>query len=139
MWSQKKYRGSAKERVDLGRLYVEYDGDMDSIMESALCAEIDDEPRIRGILQSLIDAQKIPALRAFTHESAQRRRNRKRQVEMEREEAEARQRDMGISSEDSLSALIKRRQQSREQKFSSLMSHLEEKYREVEPKKKGAK
>lgn len=80
MWSQKKYRGSAQEREHLGRLYIEYDGDMDRIMESALCAETEDEPRVREILQSLIDAQEIPAFRTFTHESAQKRRNRRRKV-----------------------------------------------------------
>lgn len=139
MWSQRKYRGSAQERVDLGRLYIEYDGDMDRIMESALCAETEDEPRIRDILQSLIDAQEIPAFRVFTHESAQKRRNRRRKVEMEREEAEMRQKEMGITSEDSLDTLIKRKQQSNEQRFNTLISELEEKYCEVEePKKEGA-
>ncbi|XP_063077724.1 dnaJ homolog subfamily C member 9-like [Engraulis encrasicolus] len=114
---------------------------MNRIMESALCAEIDDEPRIRAILQSLIDAKEIPALKAFTHESAEKRHGRKRQVEKERKEAEARQRDMGISSEDSLDDLIKRRQHSREQGFNCLISHLEEKYAEEDApaKKKGKK
>ncbi|XP_062388517.1 dnaJ homolog subfamily C member 9-like [Sardina pilchardus] len=139
MWSQKKYIGSAKEREDLCRLYIEFDGDMDRIMESALCAETEDEPRIRKVLQSLIEAQEIPAYRAFTHESAHKRRNRRGKVAMEREEAEARQREMGISSEDSLTALIKRKQQSNEQKFNSLISDLEDKYCEDEPKRKSAK
>ncbi|XP_042563560.1 dnaJ homolog subfamily C member 9-like [Clupea harengus] len=139
MWSQKKYRSSVKEREDLGRLYIDYDGDMDRIMQSALCAETEDEPRIREVLQSLIAAQEIPALRAFTHESTQKKRNRRRKVEMEREEAETKQKEMGITSDDSLSALIKRKQKSNQQKFNSLISNLEEKYCEVVPKKKGDK
>ncbi|KAG5280340.1 hypothetical protein AALO_G00088000 [Alosa alosa] len=139
MWSQKKYIGSTKEREDLCRLYIEFDGDMDRIMESALCAETEDEPRIREVLQRLIEAQEIPAYRAFTHESAQKRRNRRGKVEMEREEAETKQKEMGITSEDSLTALIKRKQQSNEQKFNSLISDLEEKYCEEEPKRSGAK
>lgn len=49
-------------------------------MDSALFAEEDEEPRIRAVLQSLVDAKELPAFKAFTHESAKKKSNRKRRV-----------------------------------------------------------
>ncbi|KAL2101733.1 hypothetical protein ACEWY4_003494 [Coilia grayii] len=125
---EKKYKGTAEEKEDLSRLYTQHEGDMDQIMAAALFAEDDEEPRIRGILQDLVDAEELPAYKAFTHESAKKRSSRKRRAQKEREEAEELQKEMGISSNDSLEALIKRRQKSSEHGFNSLIAGLEAKY-----------
>ncbi|XP_012693162.2 dnaJ homolog subfamily C member 9 [Clupea harengus] len=125
---EKKYKDTEEEKEDLSRLYVQHEGNMDRIMDSALFAEDGEEPRLRGILQGLIDTEDLPALRAFTHESAKKKSNRKRRAEKERKEAEEMQKELGIKSTDSLEALIKRRQTSNEHGFNSLIAGLEAKY-----------
>uniref|UniRef100_A0AAY4CZK8 DnaJ homolog subfamily C member 9 n=1 Tax=Denticeps clupeoides TaxID=299321 RepID=A0AAY4CZK8_9TELE len=104
---EKKYKGTEEEKQDLTRLYLQHAGDMGRIVESALFSEGDDEARIRGVIQGLIDDKQLPAYRAFTHESTKKRNHRKRKAEKERKEAEEMQKDLGVSSEESLSALIK--------------------------------
>lgn len=136
---EKKYKGTDEEKEDLSRLYLQHEGDMDLIMDSALFAEEDEEPRIRAILQSLVDAKELPAFKAFTHESAKKKSNRKRRAEKERKEAEEMQKEMGINSNDSLEALIKRRQKSNEHGFNSLIAGLEAKYCQSGGSKGGSK
>lgn len=77
---EKQYKDSEEELQDLKRLYLLHEGDMDIIMDSALCCEHDDEPRVRDILQRAIDAKDIPAYKVFTHESAKKKATRKRKV-----------------------------------------------------------
>ncbi|KAG5280339.1 hypothetical protein AALO_G00087990 [Alosa alosa] len=134
---EKKYKDTAEEKEDLSRLYMQYEGDMDRIMDAALFAEDQEEPRIRAVLQGLVDAEELPAYRTFTHESAKKKSNRKRRADKERKEAEEMQKEMGISSNDSLEALIKRRQKSSEHGFNSLIAGLEAKY--CQSGSKGAK
>lgn len=45
------YKGSDEERKDLLRLYRDCSGDMDCILDSALCSGPDNELRITDILQ----------------------------------------------------------------------------------------
>uniref|UniRef100_A0A8C1CP19 DnaJ homolog subfamily C member 9 n=2 Tax=Cyprinus carpio TaxID=7962 RepID=A0A8C1CP19_CYPCA len=125
---EKQYKGSDEEVEDLKRLYLQHEGDMDLIMESALCCTSEDEPRVKDILQKAIDAEEVPAYKAFTHESAKKKSNRKRKAEKERKEAEEMQKEMGLNSEDSLVAMIQQRQKSKENGFNSLISDLEAKY-----------
>ncbi|KAM4623824.1 dnaJ homolog subfamily C member 9-like [Polymixia lowei] len=139
---EKTYKGSAEERTDLLRTYTECEGDMTRIMESALCASQDDEPRIRDILQGAIDAGDLPALKAFTHESTKKKATRKRKADKERKESEQMKKELGLGEEDSLAAMIKRKHASREADFSSLLGSLEERYCRKKPaasSKKGKK
>ncbi len=77
---EKQYKGSDEEVEDLKRLYLQLEGDMDLIMESALCCTYEDEPRIKEILQKAIDAEEMPAYKTFTHESVKKMNSRKRKV-----------------------------------------------------------
>lgn len=77
---EKQYKDSEEEKQDLKRLYLLHEGDMDRIMDSALCRSHEDEPRVREILQQAIDAKDVPAYGAFTHESVKKKRTRRRKV-----------------------------------------------------------
>ncbi|XP_051530527.1 dnaJ homolog subfamily C member 9 isoform X1 [Myxocyprinus asiaticus] len=125
---EKQYKGSDEEVEDLKRLYLLHEGDMDLVMESALCCTYEDEPRVHDILQKAIDAKEVPAFKAFIHESVKKKSNRKRKAEKECKEAEEMQKEIGLNSEDSLVAMIKQRQKSKEHGFNSLISDLEAKY-----------
>ncbi|KAF5893879.1 dnaJ subfamily C member 9, partial [Clarias magur] len=103
---EKQYKGSDEEKQDLKRLYLLHEGDMDRIMEAALCCSHDDEPRVRDILQKAVDAKDVPGYRVFTHESAKKKATRRRKAEKEQQEAEELQKEMGLNTEDSLVAMI---------------------------------
>ncbi|MCJ8738214.1 hypothetical protein PDJAM_G00033010 [Pangasius djambal] len=136
---EKQYKDSEEEKQDLKRLYLLHEGDMGRIMDSALCSGHDDEPRVREILQQAIDSKDVPAYRVFTHESAKKKATRRRKAEKEQQEAEELQREMGLTTEDSLVAMIQRRQKSKEKDFNSLISDLEAKYCKKSSKGKKAK
>ncbi|XP_018616747.1 dnaJ homolog subfamily C member 9 [Scleropages formosus] len=138
---EKKYKGTEEEKEDLCRLYLQFKGNMDLIMDSALCCTHEDEARITSIVQSAIDSGELPAFRAFTHESEKKKKNRKRKADKERKEAEEMQKEMGVNSEDSLVAILKQKQKSREQGFNSFLADLEAKYTKKEGKggKRGKK
>ncbi|MBN3311305.1 dnaJ homolog subfamily C member 9 [Amia ocellicauda] len=132
---EKTYKHSAEEQADVLQLYTQAEGDMDHIMTSLLCAGPEDEPRVRDIIQSAIDAGEVPAHRAFVQESDRKKKARKRVADKERKEAEKVQKEMGLQDgEDSLVAMLQKRQKSREQGFNSFLANLEEKY-----SKKGGK
>ncbi|XP_044035856.1 dnaJ homolog subfamily C member 9-like isoform X1 [Siniperca chuatsi] len=131
---EKTYKGSEEERLDLLRLYSDCSGDMNRIMDAAMCAGADDEPRIRLILQAAIDGGDLPALRAFTHESRRKKAARKRKADTERAQSEQLKQELGVDEGGSLSAIIKRRASSRESDFSSLIGRMEEKYCNKKPK-----
>lgn len=136
---EKSYKGSEEEKEDLQRLYLLHEGNMDRIMESALCSSHDDEPRLRDILQQAVDAEDVPAFKVFTHESVKKKATRRRKAEKEQLEAEELQKEMGLSTEDSLVAMIQQRQKSKEKNFNSFMADLEAKYCKKPSKAKKAK
>lgn len=55
---------------------------MDQIMESVLCVQYTDEPRIRNIIQQAIDAKEVRSYNAFVKESKQKMNARKRRVSL---------------------------------------------------------
>ncbi|KAG9341835.1 hypothetical protein JZ751_018559 [Albula glossodonta] len=129
-----KYKGSDEERQDVYQLYLQHEGDMDSIMASTLCCTQEDEPRLTGLIQAAVEANELPAFRAFTHESDKKKRARKQKADKEQKEAEEVQKELGLGAEDSLVQMLKQRQKSRELGFDSFLSNLEAKY-----SKKGGK
>ncbi|PAA71226.1 hypothetical protein BOX15_Mlig012115g1, partial [Macrostomum lignano] len=80
------YIGSEKETADVKKAYLEFDGDMDKVLESVLFADYPDEDRIAGIIRQLIDSGEVPAFEAFTAEPAAKKARRKRAYERERRE-----------------------------------------------------
>ena len=77
---EKTYKGSEEELADIKQAYLDFKGDMDQIMESVLCVQYTEEPRIRNIIQQAIDAGEIPSYNAFVKESKQKMNARKRRV-----------------------------------------------------------
>ncbi len=54
-----KYRHSDEESADVKKAYVEFEGDMDQILDSVLCAVPDDEARFAELIQGWIDAKEV--------------------------------------------------------------------------------
>ncbi|XP_071985734.1 dnaJ homolog subfamily C member 9 [Engystomops pustulosus] len=124
-----KYKGSEEERADVIQAYLDFEGDMDTIMESVVLSGIDDEPRFRDIIKKAIKKKEVPAYDAFVKEAKKKRDQRKKRAHDEALEAEAMRKDIGLGSgEDDLKALIQKRQQDREKEVDSFMAQLEAKY-----------
>ena len=51
--------------TDLKAMYCECEGDMDKIIDSVMCATVEDEPRFVKILKDLIKTKEVPKYPAF--------------------------------------------------------------------------
>ncbi|XP_072484312.1 dnaJ homolog subfamily C member 9 [Notamacropus eugenii] len=133
-----KYVGSEEELADIKQAYVDFEGDMDQILQSVLCAEPGAEPRIRSVLQQAIDAGELPPYKAFLQEPKRKASARKRRAQEEAKEAEKSRKELGLGDESGdLKALIKSRQKDREKEMDSFLAHMEAKY--CNSSKKGKK
>jgi hypothetical protein len=72
--------GSEEELADLKQAYLAREGDMDFILETVPFTHTDEEPRLRGLIQGLIDKGDVPEYKAFTNETPIKRERRKRKV-----------------------------------------------------------
>ncbi|XP_042311977.1 dnaJ homolog subfamily C member 9-like [Sceloporus undulatus] len=135
---EKKYKDSAEELDDIKAAYEDFKGDMDKIMESVLCAEYTDEPRIRKIIQHAIDLGELSSYKAFVKESKQKINARKRRAEKEAEEAEKSREELGLGEgDDDLKALIQSRNKNRQKEMDDFLAQMEAKY--ATKSKKGGK
>ncbi|XP_073649574.1 dnaJ homolog subfamily C member 9 isoform X1 [Tursiops truncatus] len=104
---EKTYKGSEEELADIKQAYLDFKGDMDQIMESVLCVQYTEEPRIRNIIQQAIDAREVPSYNAFVKEAKQKMNARKRRAQEEAKEAEMSRKELGLDEGvDNLKALI---------------------------------
>ncbi|KAM4703408.1 dnaJ homolog subfamily C member 9 [Rhinophrynus dorsalis] len=135
---EEKYKGSEEEKADIIQAYIDFEGDMDGIMESVPCANYEDEPRIRKILQQAIKSKEITAYDAFVKESKTKREQRKKRAHEEAKEAEEMKKELGLGEgKDDLKALIQKRQKDRETEMDSFLAQMEAKY--CNNSKKGGK
>ena len=77
---EKQYRGTEEEKNDLKAAYLDYEGDMDSILENVLCATIEDEERFREIIEQLIVKEDLPKFPAFVNEGKKKKKARRQKV-----------------------------------------------------------
>ena len=70
---------------------------MDKIMSSVLCATSDDEPRIREIIQKMIDSEDVPSYKSFISESKKKQEARKKKANREAKLAEKMAEELGLN------------------------------------------
>ncbi|NWR53707.1 DNJC9 protein, partial [Regulus satrapa] len=125
---EKKYKNSEEELADVKAAYVNFKGDMDRIMETVMCADYKDEPRIREMIRKAIDSGELPSFKAFVKESKQKMMSRRKRAEKEAEEAKKTLDELGLGGENDLQVLIKSRSREREKEMDNFFAHLEAKY-----------
>ncbi|NWX13568.1 DNJC9 protein, partial [Aegotheles bennettii] len=126
---EKSYKDSEEELADIKAAYMDFEGDMDRIMESVLCVDYTDEPRIRKIIEKAIDSGELPTYKSFVKESKQKQMARKRRAEREAREAEKTKDELGLGDgEDDLKALIQSRNKDRKKEMDDFLAQLEAKY-----------
>ncbi|XP_030097182.2 dnaJ homolog subfamily C member 9 [Serinus canaria] len=122
------YKNSEEELADVKAAYLNFKGDMDRIMESVLCVDYTDEPRIREMIEQAIDSGEVPSYKAFVKESKQKMTSRRKRAEKEAKEAKKTIDELGLSEENDLQAVIKRRSKDREKEMDNFLTQLEAKY-----------
>ncbi|CAF0866914.1 unnamed protein product [Adineta ricciae] len=111
---ENKYKGSDEEKRDLKRIYVEVAGDMDQIFERHLLACLEDEDRLRSMIDQMIEDNEVPAFDAYTKETKAKRNKRHKKLTKEAAEAEKLMKELNIGNDNaSLERAIQMRQQQR--------------------------
>jgi DnaJ family protein C protein 9 len=122
-----KYKDSEEERSDLIKYYEEFEGDFDLILENMFSSNsIEDEPRFRNILNSLIDKGEIKSYELFVKESKKKAKKRANIYEKEAIEAEKLRKEMNVDeNQDCLKSMILARRQAANESF---LDNLAKKY-----------
>jgi hypothetical protein len=63
---EESYRGGAEEAADVLAAYVQYEVDMDALLDAVMCARPEDEDRFVHAIREAVRAKKVPAFPAFT-------------------------------------------------------------------------
>ncbi|XP_027566863.1 dnaJ homolog subfamily C member 9 [Pipra filicauda] len=125
---ENSYKNSEEELEDVKAAYLNFKGDMNRIMESVMCVDYTDEPRIQAMIERAIASGELPSYQAFVRESKQKKMSRRRRAEKEAKEAKKTKDELGIGGENDLQALIQRRSRDREREMDDFFAHLEAKY-----------
>lgn len=72
--------GSTEELEALKTAYVEFEGDMEEVINSVMCSTYEDEQRFSKIIKDWIKKKEVPDFPKFSKESKKSRENRKRKV-----------------------------------------------------------
>lgn len=72
--------GSDEEKTDLKRIYLEAAGDMDQIFERHLLTCLEDEDRLRSMIDQMIEDKDVPPFDAYTKETKAKRNKRHKKV-----------------------------------------------------------
>ncbi|KAK8069043.1 DnaJ domain-containing protein [Apiospora phragmitis] len=151
------YKGSDEEKDDVLAAYEAGEGDMDQIYESVMLSNVlEDDARFRAIINEAIKSKDVPAFKAYTKETKKSKEARVKAAKGEANEAEEYAKELGIhdklfgsgkgsgsgsgstakkgkkgkkdASEDALAALIRKNQQSREERQDNFFAGLEAKW-----------
>jgi hypothetical protein len=72
--------GSDEEKTDLKGIYLDVTGDMDQIFERHLLTCLEDEDRLRSMIDQMIEDNEVPAFDAYTKETKAKRNKRHKKV-----------------------------------------------------------
>lgn len=160
------YRNSVEEKDDVLAAYEQGEGDMDMVYESVMLSNVlEDDARFRAIIDEAIKSKEVPAFKAYTNETKKSKNARVKAAKGEANEAEELAKELGIhdkmfgsgkdkgsgsttktgkkgkkdASEDALAALIRKNQQSREERQGNFFANLEAKWGGGGSSKKGKK
>ncbi|XP_055631794.1 J domain-containing protein CG6693 [Toxorhynchites rutilus septentrionalis] len=127
---EKNYVGSMLERTDVKKAYLNGKGCINYMMNSIPFMKCEDEPRIAAIVQQMISEGDVPEYKIFTEEPNAKRNRRHKKYAKEAQEASAIKEELAKTENGnvSLEQQIMLRQTQREQRFTSLLDRLAEKY-----------
>lgn len=151
------YKGSDEEKDDVLAAYEQGEGDMDVVYESVMLSNVlEDDARFRAIIDEAVKSKDVPVFKAYAKETKKSKDARVKAAKGEANEAEEYAKELGIhdklfgsgkdsgsgsggsakkgkkgkkdASEDALAALIRKNQQSREERQGNFFADLEAKW-----------
>lgn len=126
---EEQYRYSKEEDADLKKAYEESKGDMNHILDSVLCSNLDDEERFTETIKEWIKTKQVTEYEAFTKETKASKTKRKKAAKKEAKEAEQAAKEVGLKDgNDDLANMIMQRQKNREKEAEDFFQHLAAKY-----------
>ncbi|CAJ0566229.1 unnamed protein product, partial [Mesorhabditis spiculigera] len=136
-----EYRNSEEERNDLRTHYERFSGNFNKIMEYTMGCSMDQEDRLRGIIDEMIDEGLLKKTAQYTKSTSKAAlRKRKRKNEREAEEAEEALKEIQQkeqASGSSLEGMILAQRQQRAEDLDDFLDQLASKY--AKPAKKKSK
>ncbi|KAK8131563.1 hypothetical protein PG984_008001 [Apiospora sp. TS-2023a] len=147
------YKGSDEEKDDVLAAYEAGEGDMNMVYESVMLSNVlEDDARFRAIIDEAVKSKDVPVFKAYAKETKKSKDARVKAAKGEANEAEEYAKELGIhdklfgngkdsgstakkgkkgkkdASEDALAALIRKNQQSREERQGNFFDDLEAKW-----------
>ena len=81
---ESEYRHSSKENEDLKKCYIEFEGDMEEILNNMLCSTADDEDRFTKTINDWLSSGEVPEFDAFMNENQVKKKKRKKKVYLQK-------------------------------------------------------
>lgn len=125
-----------RKKAGLKKFYIEFEGDMEKILDNMLCSTVNDEDRFEKIINEWIDKGEAPEYDAFINENKEKKKKRKKQAKAEEAEAENLAKELGLDKNKSLEDMILARRSDREKEANNFFANLEAKYGKKEKEKK---
>lgn len=125
---EKEYVGSELEKTDIKKAYLGGKGCLNHIINTVPFIGVEDEPRLKDIVQEMIDAEEVPEYKIFTNEPSAKRKRRHQKYAREKVESDELKKKIKQSTNLTLEQQIMKRQESRQNSFTSLMDRLIDKY-----------
>ena len=72
--------GSDEELDDLKAAYISCKGDMDDILDTVMCSDIEDVPRFKKIIKKWIKDGEVESFKAFAKDNKEKQKARKKKV-----------------------------------------------------------
>uniref|UniRef100_A0A7M5UVM1 J domain-containing protein n=2 Tax=Clytia hemisphaerica TaxID=252671 RepID=A0A7M5UVM1_9CNID len=123
-----EYKHSDREAQDLKQCYVEFEGDMEQIMDNIMCSTFEDEERFCELIRKWISDGEVPEYEAFVKDSKKNKKKRKKQAKKEETEADELAKELGLNKDASLENMILARKADRQKDQENFFAKLEEKY-----------
>jgi len=138
---EEKFRGSTEEEEELKNAYIESEGQMGVIIDSVMCATIDDESRFHDLIMGWLEEGSVPEFPAYKKAmSKAAKARRKKAATAEAAEAQEAAQELGLTAENgSLANLIMKRQADRAAQSEAFFDQLAAKYAKPAKKKTGGK
>jgi len=128
------YAGSDEEREDLKAFYQRFEGNMEKVLEWMIHRTEEDADRLQSLVDQMISAGELKSTSAFSKTKLTERKKTRRRKRAAEEAAEAEdmlqriKKKHRMSEDASLEALLRKRQEDREELNGSFLEALEAKY-----------
>ncbi|KAF6018747.1 DNAJC9 [Bugula neritina] len=111
-----EYKGSDEELSSLKEAYLSSKGNMQHVIDSVMCASVEDEERFKKLLEPLVKSKELPSYKKFFKEPAASKKKRHSKAVAESKEAEKLKKELKGDSSSGYADLALAMQRNREKR-----------------------